>query len=70
MPNISDYVQYSLHLSTKNTDMINYSDGVDKTNKSINSMNKKGKYTMGVREMPVKADKKSAIPKKKGKGKG
>lgn len=45
--------------------MINYSRGVDKTNKSISDMNKKGKYVMGVREMPVKAATKPSPAKKK-----
>lgn len=45
--------------------MINYSEGINKTNKSIKGMNQKGKFLMGVREMPVKADKKSPTPKKK-----
>lgn len=45
--------------------MINYSGGINKTNKSIKEMNQKGKFLMGVREMPVKATKESATSKKK-----
>lgn len=45
--------------------MINYSRGEGKTNKSIKDMNKKGKFLMGVREMPVKPSPKSATSKSK-----
>lgn len=48
--------------------MINYGDGIAKTNKALKAMNKKGKYLMGGREMPVvKAKTTKSSPKKKSK---
>lgn len=48
--------------------MLNYGKGIEKTNKSLKEMNKKGRFLMGSREMPVaKAapDKPVTIKKKK-----
>jgi hypothetical protein len=48
--------------------MINYGAGIGKTNKSLKEMNKKGKFLMGTREMPVAkaaSTKSSTSPSKK-----
>lgn len=50
--------------------MINYGGGIDKTNKSLKEMNKKGQHLMSARQMPVvkaKAPKSSSPAKKKSK---